>query len=62
MKKVKNISDITHDCEGVVLDGVEYHFVSHYLDVLVLLPKLDGDHVRFIAIADSVPEKELYVV
>lgn len=62
MKKVKNIGDITHDCEGVIYNGVEYHFVSHYLGVLVLLPKSEGDHVRFVSINDGIPEEELYVV
>lgn len=63
MKKIDKATELTHDVEKVIVDDVEYFFISYHLDVVCLIPynpKIGG--VLFIRCVNDVPERSIYVL
>lgn len=64
MKKIEKATKLNHDTEAVILDGVEYFFISYYLGVVCLVPYLYNPEfcVQYVNCVNDVPERDLYVL
>lgn len=61
MKKINKVTELNHDLEKVIVDGVEYFFISYYLDVVCLIP-IEVGEVLYIVCNNDIPEREMYVL